>query len=142
MYLFVLKENFKFYKIFKNFFKNLLIFISFEILKKNNFLCYISESYFLRFCCLFLKHFVQISDTLQRHILREKLMFYIMQFLEAHKEYEKVAKKRAQNHDFFILSFLKFYIFSNFFFQFLYNFKGKKNFLYISKGIVKIFEKN
>ena len=29
--------------------------------------------------------------------------------MEADLESEKVAKKRAQNHDFFILSFLKFY---------------------------------
>ena len=54
-----------------------------------------------------------------------------------------IAKLRAQNHDFFILSFLKFYIFSKFFFLILLKFQRKKKIiLYISKGIVKIFEKN
>ena len=62
-------------------------------------------------------------------------MFYIIKFLENDLKSEKVAKKRAQNHDFFILSFLKFYNFFKFFkIQFLCN--SKENFIFLkdSKG--------
>ena len=58
-------------------------------------------------------------------------MFYIIKFLETDLKSEKVAKKRAQNHDFFILSFLKFYIFSKkIFFSIPLQFQRKNLFFY------------
>ena len=51
---------------------------------KIDWMCYWSRLHFLRFCCPFLRHFLGISVAFKLHNLREKLILYKTQFLEAY----------------------------------------------------------
>ena len=68
-----------------------------------NIMCYYSETHFLRFCCLFLKHFVKISDAFQWLISREELVLFQKSTIRTLYNSGKCLNKNPQKHDFFLI---------------------------------------